>query len=172
MALSANSQKIHKDPNLISIPVEEAVHIYAGALVCTNSAGYAVPANDTAGYVFQGFAVKEADNTSGADGAINVLVQRVGILPLAITGATQATVGKMVYLTDDATVSVTKQTVPIPIGKVVKYVSATEVHVAVNPDLVLFNISELQGVTITTLAENQILKANSSLVLVNAADAT
>jgi hypothetical protein len=170
-ALAANSQKIHKVMDTIAIPVEESTKIYAGALVCTNAAGYAVPANDSAGFVFQGWARSMADNSSGADGAINVIVERGGILEVVIAGANQAVVGCIAYATDDQTVTITKPAIPVPIGKIVSFISATRVLVAIDADYALPTISALKDVTITAAAENEILKLNAALQWVDAADA-
>jgi len=64
--------------DLLAIPVAGSATIYAGSLVCTNSSGYAVPAADTAGYVFEGVATEQVDNSSGSDGDLSVVVRRRG----------------------------------------------------------------------------------------------
>jgi len=64
--------------DLLAIPVAGGAEIFAGSLVCTNAAGYAVPGADAAGYTFEGVATEHVDNSAGGDGALSVVVRRRG----------------------------------------------------------------------------------------------
>ena len=64
--------------DLLAIPVAASTTIYAGSLVCTDTAGHAVPAADTSGYTFEGVATEQVDNSSGSDGDLSVIVRRRG----------------------------------------------------------------------------------------------
>ena len=64
--------------DLLAVPVAAGQCIYSGALVASNDSGYAVPASDSSGLVFEGVAVERADNSDGADGDVNVIVRRRG----------------------------------------------------------------------------------------------
>lgn len=92
---------------LIAGPVAAAVRIYAGALVCRNAAGYFVPASDTSGLsAVVGRATAQANNLSGGNGAITLVVE-VGVFaytPSAgLIAAAIATLGKAVEVIDDQT---------------------------------------------------------------------
>jgi len=92
--------------DLLAIPVEAGVRIFAGSLVCSNASGYAVPADDSAGLVFEGVATEQADNRLGADGDENVVVRRRGRYRFACqTSLDQSAMSAQVYVVDDQTVS-------------------------------------------------------------------
>ena len=78
MPLTANRDVDHYvDQELRTFPVAAAKHVYKGALVGTDSAGYARPL--AAGDSFAGIAYEEMDNSAGASGAFS----REFVLPYA-----------------------------------------------------------------------------------------
>ena len=90
--------------------------IYAGAGVCANATGFAVPAADTAGLVTMGRAEAQVDNSAGADGDLEIEVSRAVFL-FNHTGMTQANVGRSVVWLDDNTVGLASAaTNDIPAG--------------------------------------------------------
>lgn len=105
-------------PGKLALPVAANVHIYAGALVQTNSGGYAVPAGSAAsnaGLITWGAALTEVDNTipGNTNGGQTIEVQTgpadffVGSAGDALTGANA---GQSVYAIDDQTVGFTPGT--------------------------------------------------------------
>ncbi len=87
-------------------PVIASDIIYEGAAVGENGSGYARPL--VAGDKFLGFAEKQADNSSGSAGAVNVRVIdkgkiKVSIADLAITANDRPAV----YMSDDNTFTLT-----------------------------------------------------------------
>lgn len=114
---------------LIDVPLA-AVKVFKGANVSYNAAGFAKGSSDTTGEVFAGVAIETVDNSAGAAGAKIVRVWREGVLSMPIVGATQAAVGKNVYAVDDNVVGLTT-TNSLLVGKVVQFVSATEVRVKI-----------------------------------------
>lgn len=79
--------------------------IYGGAAVCHNASGYLVKGADTAGLVFAGIAKDRFDNSSGAAGDLTAEFERDGEHLFTLgTAATDADVGKKVFLVDDQTV--------------------------------------------------------------------
>ena len=89
-----------------TLPVKGATTIFAGAIVCLDATGYAVPGSLSATLVTYGIAEETVVN-AGADGAKNIvvrtsagevefLVNNDGTNPCAITH-----VGKDVYVLDD-----------------------------------------------------------------------
>lgn len=99
--------------------------VYEGsAVTLQTSTGHARPAS-IADTVFAGFAVKQADNSDGAAGAINVQVRTQGKVKLPVTGVSAVTdVGKKVYLTDDDTFTLVAAG-GLLIGRVVRWISST-----------------------------------------------
>jgi|GEM_PF-661423 len=99
-ALSANAEvDRYVDQELRSYPVGASVHVYKGALVGIDPAGYLkafVP-----GDLFVGVAYEEADNSSGSAGDINCRVFVVGDFSYTLTGVTVKDVGKAVFATAD-----------------------------------------------------------------------
>ena len=88
-------------------PVGAGSKILAGALVMRNATGFVVKGATATGCFACGRAEMLADNTSGANGAINVM-WRAGVFRLANSGGgdliTQAEVGKVCVIVDDQTV--------------------------------------------------------------------
>ena len=81
-------------------PVAEGAKIGMGNLVAINENGYAVPLPPFPNQRFAGIAVTSADNSGGSNGAVSVVVQRVGTVELDIhPGATftQSSVGTTAY---------------------------------------------------------------------------
>jgi hypothetical protein len=110
-ALTANRYTKHRDGLVSAQPVKGGSRIYKGSLVCADSTGYAVPGADTANFVFLGIALEEANNIGGANGAISVRVQTLGVFSFAKSGSiTQANVGANLYIVDDQTVALAATT--------------------------------------------------------------
>lgn len=105
------------------LPVVAADIIYEGAAVGENGAGYFRPLE--AGDAFAGFALEQADNSSGAAGDRKVRLRQRGVIVLPITGAAAVTdEGSTVYASDDDTLTLTAST-NTAIGKVLRHISGT-----------------------------------------------
>lgn len=115
----------------LPFPVEENTKIFEGALVSVNAAGYAVNASDTTGERVVGVACETADNTGGADGAIDVIVWTDGAHSFASGfSATIANVGDKVFAVDNQTVDLAATTTnDILVGVVVGIESSSQVRV-------------------------------------------
>jgi hypothetical protein len=109
------------------LPVIAADIIYEGSAVGDNGSGYARPLQ--AGDPFRGFALYQADNSLGAQAAINVRVRNKGKVQLAVSGAAITDVGKGVYASDDDTFVLTASGNSY-IGRIVRWVSTGVVIVA------------------------------------------
>lgn len=135
MALSADKQIEYTEGVDLSIPVDDGDKIYAGAIVCVNAAGYAVVGADTAGLIFMGIAREQADNTSGADGAINVIVRRRGLFKMKLaTAITIANVGDNVFIADDESVDLAGNvTNDIFVGIIASYIDTTHAWIDIEP---------------------------------------
>ncbi len=84
-------------------PVATSTLIYAGAMVALNAAGNAIPAIPTAARM-RGVALAEADNSSGAIGDENVIIERGSFLVDNNGTVNRTHVGGNVYVVDDNTV--------------------------------------------------------------------
>lgn len=112
-ALTADRNTQMKDGELVSLPVAAAKKIYAGALVAADASGYVTPGAVAATLTYLGRAEGLADNSAGANGAINVMVRRKKAFKFAnLAGdlVTQADLGKVCYIADDQTVAKTSAT--------------------------------------------------------------
>jgi hypothetical protein len=109
MALSADREvKFYTSPELIDIPVNDNVTIFKGAFVGHDrSTGYARPL--VAGDEFLGIAYRQADNTVAGHtaGGLNVRLHEQIDIVHTLTGVTVADIGKEVYASDDATLTLT-----------------------------------------------------------------
>ena len=77
LSLAADKKTEYREGVDIEIPVYQYVLIYAGAFVCVNAGGYAVPGDDATGFIFEGIARENANNyPAGASGDITVKVRR------------------------------------------------------------------------------------------------
>ena len=95
-------------------PVGASTRIFAGALIMRNAAGFLIRGAVATGSTGVGIAEEPADNTSGANGAINV-TYRTGIVARFrnSTGAdliAQADVGAIAWIADDDQVAKTNGT--------------------------------------------------------------
>ena len=149
-AASSDRATREKSHTIISLPVLTAIVLYAGTMVCTNSAGYAVDGADTAGYKFAGIAQAGVDNSDGASGDLEVELRRDGAWLFAASGLTQADVGKRVYLVDNQTVGLLATTTnDVFVGVITEVVSASACYVAIAPG------SPLEGAVATdTISES------------------
>ena len=122
-----------QDGKIYPFPVKASTKLWSGAAVLTDASGWLDNAADTTGTKFAGIMDKTADNSAGANGAIKGRVIRRGVFDFVFGGtATQATVGKKVYASDNQTVNTTT-TNSILVGTVVEVVSATKVRVEITP---------------------------------------
>lgn len=121
-ALTANADVDRfVDQELRTFPVGAAEHIYRGALVGVDPAGYLkafVPGDPCVGIAYA-----ESDNSSGSAGDLSCRVWVVGDFELTLTGAALTDVGKPVYAIADDAVAVTGHSDAF-VGHVVHYLAA------------------------------------------------
>ena len=130
-AITARKDTRRQEAVILPFPVEENTKIVEGALVSVNAAGYAVNATDAAGERVVGVASDLADNTGGADGAIDVTVWTGGAHTFVSQfSATIANVGDKVYAVDNQTVDLAATTTnDVLVGVIVGVESASQVRV-------------------------------------------
>jgi len=120
--LSGDISLIKELGSLTAVPVKANTKIYKGAMVGIDpTSGYA--RGYASGDFFVGHADCQADNSAGANGAINVDIQKGRYaLQVTLSGVTVADIGKDVFAVDDNTLSMNK--IGARIGKVLRYVSS------------------------------------------------
>lgn len=109
--------------------------IFGGALTCVNAAGYALEGSDTAGLIFQGVAMDQKDNSTGANGDLDVVLRRRGLVKCIMdTVITIANVSDNVFLVDDQTVDlVGNVTHDIFCGIIAGYIDTTHAWIDIEP---------------------------------------
>lgn len=126
-ALTTDRDTPTRDGELFEFPVAADTTIYAGALVCLNATGFAVPGDEDDDYTAVGRAEQRVVNGAVA-GAVRVRVRR-GVFRYANSAEadaiTLADVGATCYVVDDQTVAKTDDTGSRPpAGKVLDVDSA------------------------------------------------
>ncbi len=162
-ALTVDRNTERKDGVLVPTPVIQNDCIYGGSLVAINAAGYALPGSDTAGLIFHGIADARADNSSGANGAINVIARRRGLFLFALaTPITIANVGDNVFLVDDQTVDLTANVAnKIFCGIIAGYHSTTAAWIDIEPAIKQADVA-------THIADNSGAHAAAAISLADA----
>lgn len=148
MAVTANQPVKRQSGCRRSYPVEESTTIYEGTFVFANAAGYACDVTATGVNAFLGVAVAKADNSAGADGAIEVEVWTDGDFEVTGTGFAQTDVGMPCYADDNYACVVALGATSVRIGKVVRYVSSTKHIVAIKPS----GVGALEVAPLTTIS--------------------
>lgn len=136
---------------LIDLPVDDNVVIYRGAFVGRNRAtGYV--RGLVAGDEFVGLAQRRADNTAAGHvaGGITVRVQQRADVVHALSGATQDDLGKEVYASDDATLTLAPGSAS-RMGRIVAIEASGLVRVRTAP---VFDLGgAFEGLAVRTLAD-------------------
>lgn len=110
-------------------PVQGSAAIYEGSAVGLDPAQNRRAKQLADGFVFVGFADRRADNTLGANSAINVRVRSRGVIELPVTGAAQNRVGDTVWASDGDTFSMGDTGTDVPIGKLHRFLSTSKSYV-------------------------------------------
>ena len=129
MALSANAEVDRQSGEILDVDVAASTTIYKGAIVGDNASGYA--RGLVAGDPFKGVAYEKMDNSSGAAGDLSGKVWRTGRFLFSGSGFTKANEDDKVYASADNTVTTTSGSNTL-IGRIAKYVSATQVWVDID----------------------------------------
>ena len=126
-----------KDEGSIVALAMSNVKLYAGTMIGTNTAGYAVNGNDAAADIkILGVATETVDNSGGSAGDLKIKV-KAGTFLLEHAGTiTQAMVGEMVCAEYNYTLNIAGTLSNDNIaGMCVEYVSATEAWVKMGPEM-------------------------------------
>jgi hypothetical protein len=103
-----------------SLTMASNVIIYAGTLVCHNSAGLAVPAADTSGFTIVGRAEYTVDNRTAVYSATKKVALRRGVFRFGnYSTATAASIGSLAYVADDSDVATGSMTNSIIAGVII-----------------------------------------------------
>jgi hypothetical protein len=118
---------------LVDVVLKAATKVFQGSNVSFDATGFAKKSSDTAGESFAGIAMETKDSSITGDSKQSwVRVWMQGVASMNTTGATQAWVGQDVFAVDDNLVALAPSTTnDIRVGKVVGFVSSTEVRVKI-----------------------------------------
>lgn len=103
-AITNNKDRARKEPRTMAYPIAASTKIPQGAIACENSSKYAVNGADTAGLRMLGVSRHMYDNSSGAAGAMDVVVDATGVFEFD-TAITSFRVGDTAYIADNNTVT-------------------------------------------------------------------
>ena len=131
-ALTDNYEAKRQDGEIISVPVIGSDTIFKGALVCDAGTGFASPCIESENGVFLGVAVEKADNSSGADGDIEVRVNKIGVYQIPKTTAVKTDVGVEAFIQVDKRVTTATTTNSISAGFVVALVDSATVKLRID----------------------------------------
>ena len=162
MTALATNKLVNRYANqeLSSVAVKDGAHIYKGAFVGKNASDdYARALVD--GDAFMGIAYEEADNTSGADGAISCRVYNVGDFELALSSAVVDDIGSPVYASDDNVLTRTESGNSF-IGKIVRIVNSGLVVVRIQPWMGFANTSGAEDFGATGIKADVIAESTSA----------
>ena len=126
--LSGNKEVTEKGRSKVAFIVKDGSTVYKGSLVIL-VAGMLQAAAGVANAIFAGISMEKVTGSSNLEKAE---VQREGVFLLKGAGFTQADVGKVVYASDDETVSTTQGTNEVAVGRINSVESATSVYVDIN----------------------------------------
>lgn len=130
--LTAARADERQEGTLVDIPLAASTKVFKGSNLNYNAAGLGKKAADTAGEVFAGVAIETKDSTLADEDQKYVRVWKEGVFSMNATGATQAWVGQLVHAVDDNVVALAATTTnDVVVGRVVQFVSATEVRVKI-----------------------------------------
>jgi len=110
MALTEDRNTPHQEGKILNVPVAAGVICFAGGIACINAAGLATPGAVATTLTYLGRFDEAVDNTGGADGAVSVAVRRKKAFKWANSSGdavVQASLGKVCYIADGETVSLT-----------------------------------------------------------------
>lgn len=113
MALTADRNTPYRNGDTISAPVAASTVIYAGALVCADASGNAVPGATATTLTYLGRASEHVDNSAGSAGDVSIAIDHGKAFAFKNSGAdavTQVSLGKPCYIVDDETVAATDGT--------------------------------------------------------------
>lgn len=130
--LTAPRADQRQNGELVDVPLAASTKVFKGSNVNSNAAGLAKKASDTAGESFAGVAMETKDSNLPDDNEKWVRVWKEGVFSMNCTAATQAWVGQDVFAVDDNLVALAATTTnDVRVGRVVQFVSATEVRVKI-----------------------------------------
>lgn len=133
MAVSANQLISRADGCRKAIPAAVA-NLYEGTLAFVTPSGYLDDDTGSGANTFGGVVIRNVDNSGGSAGDVTCEVWRDGVFLLTGTGFAQTSVGRDAYATDNYTITGAPSASGVRIGKIVGYVSSTQVYVDIETD--------------------------------------
>lgn len=141
MALAANGQAVVKAPHTLALEAVDAASIFNQSAMMLGAASHGTAAtrgraqawNDEVGAIPLGWSMARTTGDTAASPIVNAEVDLQSRIfsNVAVTGlaGTVADVGKVVYMTDDATFTLTRPTLGHPMGVISRWRSSTNADV-------------------------------------------
>lgn len=177
MALSANLVRRKRETMVMAWQAVHSSAIYAGGYMALGSRDHATaanrgriyPYNDELGAIPLGFALQQQTGNTGASPIpeAEVEIGETIVQNCAVTGAagTYADVGRLVYATDDGTFTLTRPTIGIALGMIVR------ARAAGYGDVLFFSAAELAVLAMAGAGQQLICLGTVNLTaIVGAAD--
>lgn len=120
---------LYSGDDCVLVPVAASTTVVAGTMVCV-AGGYAVPAANTATYVFKGVALTGADNSGGSAGDLSVLVKTKGVFSMVGTSLAVTDNKAQVWVSNATTV--TKNPGLVYAGMLSGYSASTVAHLSID----------------------------------------
>ncbi|WP_374439126.1 hypothetical protein [Pseudomonas panipatensis] len=134
MPLAKDRNTLRRDGVQFSDPLAADTKIFAGALVCLDASGNAVPGATSTTLKARGVAQEQVDNTGGAAGDLSVESRR-GVFQFANSASTdqitRADIDSDCYIVDDQTVAKTSATNTRSVAGVIRDVDSNGVWVEI-----------------------------------------
>jgi hypothetical protein len=134
MAASTGPREAARKPSERQSYKIGAVKINKGTLAFGRVAdGFAYPARSVASItdVLLGVSYETVDNSAGAAGAKNILIEKSGSYVFALA-TTQASIGQPVYALDDQTLTLVSGSTVVLVGYIEEIIDAANVRIRIN----------------------------------------
>lgn len=104
-----------------SVPVSASQNIRTGDLVNIGSNGFALVATSGSSLVFGGVAIEDANNSTGANGDVDVKLACYGAVQLRFDSAvTNASLDSLVYVSGSGLVKTVSGSNPVTVGRILR----------------------------------------------------
>lgn len=134
MPLAKDRNTLRRDGVQFSDPLAADTKIFAGALVCLDASGNAVPGATSTTLKARGVAQEQVDNTGGSAGDLSIESRR-GVFQFANSASTdqitRADIDSDCYIVDDQTVAKTSATNTRSVAGVIRDVDSNGVWVEI-----------------------------------------
>lgn len=168
MSKAANQVIVSQQCGRLKLPVAATTHLYEGCLSFVDASGNAVATTNSGANKLAGMNVEEVDNSGGSAGDKLIELLRE-VVQLEGSGFTDADVGKLAYVSDNFTVTLTAAGNTFA-GPIVKVISSTKVMVDLDDSFLDYAVLDADE-TLQTITFDGTTGVNEMRLPTNLADA-